>query len=205
MGFAGPKLPGADISVERFVSRVVVGGGASVLGGGKFANGAATAAFGYLFNEMAAGLARGTQGAAGLRGGILGVALSVSGDTQQEYIYVTYYCDNDSGEVYAGRTGGYGDPDSIVLRRAAGQPILNAEGFGRPVVDAYSTNYSAIRGREQQLIDFYGGARSVGGFARNAINGVSDWNPNRPFYMNSARREFGDLPDNSPRRFRLGQ
>jgi hypothetical protein len=31
------------------------------------------------------------------------------------------------------------------------------------------------------LIDYYGGARSVGGNARNMINGVSDFNPNRPF------------------------
>lgn len=60
-----------------------------------------------------------------------------------------------------------------------------------------------IRGREQQLIDFYGGARSAGGTARNLINGVADFNPNRPFYMNAARAEFGDLPDNSPDRLRL--
>jgi RHS repeat-associated protein len=43
-------------------------------------------------------------------------------------------------------------------------------------------NYAAIRGREQQLIDHYGGARSEGGSAGNAINGVARDNPLRvPF------------------------
>jgi len=36
----------------QFTYVSVVGGTASVLGGGKFANGATTAAFGYLFNQM---------------------------------------------------------------------------------------------------------------------------------------------------------
>jgi hypothetical protein len=49
---AGPLLPGADISPERFVSRVIVGGIASRLAGGSFANGATSAAFAYLFNDM---------------------------------------------------------------------------------------------------------------------------------------------------------
>jgi RHS repeat-associated protein len=49
-GFAegvGSNLPKA---YDGFVTRVVLGGTASVLGGGKFENGASTAAFGYLFN-----------------------------------------------------------------------------------------------------------------------------------------------------------
>lgn len=49
---AGPSLPGADISVERFLSRIVVGAIGSKLGGGGYENGAMTAAFGYLFNEL---------------------------------------------------------------------------------------------------------------------------------------------------------
>ncbi len=108
-----------------------------------------------------------------------------------------------TGQVYAGRTGGYGTPEELVHRRSLGQPHLTAEGFRPPTVDQWSTVRAAIRGREQQLIDFYGGARSVGGTARNLINGVADFNPNRPFYMNAARAAFGDLPDNSPNRLRL--
>ena len=49
---AGPLLPGADISPERFVSRVIVGGISSRLAGDNFANGATSAAFAYLFNEL---------------------------------------------------------------------------------------------------------------------------------------------------------
>ena len=43
----------------------------------------------------------------------------------------------------------------------------------------------------------------VGGTARNKINGVSDWNPNRPYYNWASTAEFGALPDNSPVRMRL--
>ena len=43
----------------------------------------------------------------------------------------------------------------------------------------------------------------VGGTARNKINGVSDWNPNRPYYNWASTAEFGALPDNSPARMRL--
>jgi hypothetical protein len=52
---AGPLLPGADISPERFVSRMIVGGIGSRLAGGSFANGATSAAFAYLFNECGHG------------------------------------------------------------------------------------------------------------------------------------------------------
>lgn len=38
---------------QRLVASTVIGGAASVAGGGKFANGAITGAFGYLFNEVA--------------------------------------------------------------------------------------------------------------------------------------------------------
>ena len=43
---------GQDV-VSGTITSAIVGGTASVLGGGKFANGAQTAAFGYLFNECA--------------------------------------------------------------------------------------------------------------------------------------------------------
>jgi hypothetical protein len=50
--FDGPLLAGLNPDA-KLVATSVVGGLASVAGGGKFANGAVTAAFGYLFNEMA--------------------------------------------------------------------------------------------------------------------------------------------------------
>ncbi|MBS0328414.1 MAG: RHS repeat protein [Proteobacteria bacterium] len=48
--WAGSNLPR---QYDGFVMRVVLGGTAAELGGGKFANGATTAAFGYLFNYCA--------------------------------------------------------------------------------------------------------------------------------------------------------
>jgi hypothetical protein len=54
-GAAGSAWSNYGVKYESLVANVVahavVGGTTSVLGGGKFANGAATAAFGYLFNE----------------------------------------------------------------------------------------------------------------------------------------------------------
>lgn len=151
-------------------------------------------------------------GVAALRASPILMALALSGDTtvnkDQIFVYVTYTRFKTATDlVYSGRTSGYirlsnpgSDLTRIVNMRAAGQPLLNAEGFSLPVVDAYSTSNSAIRGREQQLIDYYGGARSVGGTTRNMINGISDKNPLRDYYMDAADTEFGRLPDNSPAR-----
>lgn len=60
---AGPALTGLNFGA-RLVATSVLGGVASVAGGGKFANGALTAAFGYLFNGAAGRLVGGYAGAA---------------------------------------------------------------------------------------------------------------------------------------------
>jgi RHS repeat-associated protein len=138
-------------------------------------------------------------------------ALALSGDTvrpkDEQYVYVTYVRTNaNSGLRYSGRTSGFINISSpapglmrIVTQRNAGQPLLNAEGFGPGVVDAYSTSRGAIRGREQQLIDYYGGPRSMGGTSRNVINGIAPLNPLRSTYMRQSNAEFGGpLPNNSP-------
>jgi RHS repeat-associated protein len=52
-GFAELATPFVGGGLELRVTQIaIIGGTASVLGGGKFANGAVTAAFGYLFNEL---------------------------------------------------------------------------------------------------------------------------------------------------------
>jgi hypothetical protein len=53
--------------------------------------------------------------------------------------------------------------------------------------------YQAIRGREQNLIDYHGGAKSAGGTSGNPIRGVAEDNPLRGKYMHAARRIFGLL------------
>jgi RHS repeat-associated protein len=50
--FAGPLIPESLGFTGKLAASAVVGGTASVIGGGKFQNGAITGAFGYLFNEM---------------------------------------------------------------------------------------------------------------------------------------------------------
>lgn len=51
--FAGPFINGRGFGIQSLVANSVLGGVAAVAGGGKFANGAVTAAFGYHFNIQA--------------------------------------------------------------------------------------------------------------------------------------------------------
>jgi RHS repeat-associated protein len=95
----------------------------------------------------------------------------------------------ETGEVYSGRTSGTGTPEQNVAGRDAGHH-MNEQGFGPAELDKSSTNPDAIRGREQQLIDANGGAKSQGGTSGNRINGVSDSNPKKPEYMDAAKKEF---------------
>lgn len=146
----------------------------------------------------------GSVGSGGMkRGGIIGLVIAniLTTDYNEPYYYVTYTRTHPvTKQVYSGRSSGYGDPNDIVKERGKQQKHLNDEGFADPVLDKFSTSLPPIRGREQQLIDYNGGAKSVDGTARNAINGVNDQNILRPFYMKSAISEFGTLPDNSPPR-----
>jgi RHS repeat-associated protein len=59
----GPKLVGMHVAAQTAIS-ATIGGTASVIGGGKFENGAITAAFGHLFNEVALAC-RGVSGSGG--------------------------------------------------------------------------------------------------------------------------------------------
>ena len=68
---------------------------------------------------------------------------------------------------------------------------MNSKGYEPAVLDQTSSNYNAIRGREQMLIDYYGGAQSTGGTSGNAINGISATNAMRETYLSAAEGEFG--------------
>lgn len=90
-------------------------------------------------------------------------------------------------DVYAGRTSGLFSPKINVERRSwANFPSAN---YHDAVLDRSSALYSAIRGREQQLIDYY---RSKG-ISDNMLNGIHRWNPLRSYYMRNAERVFGRL------------
>ena len=96
----------------------------------------------------------------------------------------------ETGEVYSGRTSGTGTPAENMRGRDRNHH-MNDKGFGPAQLDKSSTNADAIRGREQQLIDANGGAKSQGGTSGNSINGVSPTNPNRQKYEDAASQEFG--------------
>ena len=120
--------------------------------------------------------------------------LSSSNDNGPKRTYQTYTRYNPTtGDCYSGRTSGYEDAETNIMYRAMGQPILNGEGYLPPVLDRSSENRSAIRGREQQLIEVNGGARSVGGTSRNAINGISPYNPRGSFYRGDSAYLAGHL------------
>jgi hypothetical protein len=95
----------------------------------------------------------------------------------------------ETGEVYAGRTSGYGTPLENLASRDVGH-AYNDVGFGPAQLDQSSESYAAIRGREQQLIEHY---RDLG-ISANKINGVSPANANLDWYLGSALEQFGAVP-----------
>ena len=126
-----------------------------------------------------------------------------------EKTFVTYTKIGPNGQVYVGRASGTGTPLDIVKRRDVGHH-MNAFGFGPAILDQFAMGttsvqlgmgfatslsaYVVIRGREQQLIDFYGGSVSDGNLSgANAIRGVSKWNPLGRVYHAGSSAVFGQI------------
>ncbi|MCB2362510.1 RHS repeat-associated core domain-containing protein [Clostridium estertheticum] len=104
--------------------------------------------------------------------------------------YQTYTKVNTkTGEVYSGRTSGKGTPLENVANRDRNHH-MNDKGFEPSELDVSTTNKNAIRGREQQLIDKNGGAKSQGGTSGNAINGIGKNNKKKEIYLKAAEKEF---------------
>jgi hypothetical protein len=125
-------------------------------------------------------------------------------DSPREF-YVTYTKTKINGDgtstTYSGRTSGTykgkrptrADAIRAMKVRDSGHKKLREELYDAAVLDEFSTNNSAIRGREQQNVDYYGGARSdEGGTSRNAIRAVGKNNKNGRRYHRAANREFGN-------------
>ena len=108
--------------------------------------------------------------------------------TYQIYIKVN----KETGEVYVGRTGGTGTPQQNVFARDKNHH-MNEKGFGNAIPIFSSKNPDAVRGQEQYMIDFFGGAKSKGGKSGNTINGVSPNNPKKSLYEEERIKEFGDI------------
>ena len=121
---------------------------------------------------------------------VLGGALVID---QFARTYVTYTLTNASGQTYVGRTSGYGTPQQIVNARFATHHMRLA-GYGNPTVDVSAQGplgKAAIRGREQQLMDHYGGVGSPR--LGNSIRGVAKGNPAGPGYHYMSNTRFGPL------------
>ena len=198
-----------------------LGGVVSELGGGKFANGAMTAAFQMMYNHMShtgyygdddddvsytsavapCAIALCAIDGPAPFGDAVAVSLlagAVVADAVNDYIntiYVTYTLTNPkTKQVYVGRTSGTGTPQQVANRRYSHHYLRRAQGFDKPVVDRWAKGVkgkTAIRGREQQLIDYYGGVGSKS--VANLIRGVSRYNPNARRYHNASNTYFGNI------------
>ena len=122
--------------------------------------------------------------------------------------YVTYIKYNPrNGRWYVGRARGtvLESPDVIMRRREGGHHIKGG-GWSTPHLDtvidgtrppwqrALDPAYWATRGREQQMIDFFGGARTdrrPGSLSDNAIRGVAKGHPLGRAYWAASTLAFG--------------
>jgi len=117
--------------------------------------------------------------------------------------YVTYIAYNSTlNQHYCGRTRGFGDPEDDILwnrlKKHHAIDILHFNVWVDEFAQGYPVGYWAIRGREQQLIDSYGGAildplRRPGATSINLIRGVSRENPCGYFYHTLSSGVWGEL------------
>lgn len=124
------------------------------------------------------------------------VMVRASQSTSQEKTFVTYTMtrvEDVRTITYVGRASGYGSPEEVMMQRYARHWGRRLEGYRNPKLDKSGRGESgrlAIRGREQQMIDYKGGIGSekVG----NLIRGVAKSNPNGLLYHDSSNFMFGE-------------
>ena len=213
---------GSNMSNASMIAcEAALGGVVSELGGGKFANGAMTAAFQMMYNHMShtgyygdddddvsytsavapCAIALCAIDGPAPFGDAVAVSLlagAVVADAVNDYIntiYVTYTLTNPkTKQVYVGRTSGTGTPQQVANRRYSHHYLRRAQGFGKPVVDRWAKGLEgkmAIRGREQQLIDYYGGVGNP--TVANRIRGVAAKNPLGRHFHDRANKYFGNI------------
>lgn len=119
---------------------------------------------------------------------------AVAVTVEMSRIYVTYTLTNQkTGSMYVGRTSGFLPPRLLVNIRYWTHH-MRLFGYSNPQPDKAARGpfgYDAIRGREQQLIDYFGGVDSpkVG----NSIRGVAKLNPMGFKYWQASNQYFGTL------------
>ena len=144
-----------------------------------------------IFNEFCVIADRTTIGNALDTAGVLMVARTFNVLLRR---FITYVLKNpETKQVYIGRTSGFGEPLKILKRRMYGH-AYKKRGFKNPKIDKAMQGLnarSAIRGREQQLIDFYSG---IGSFnVANIRRGVAKKNPFRNIFHHASNTNFGYL------------
>ncbi len=120
------------------------------------------------------------------------VVQSARETTEKVKIYMTYLKPHPQGGVpYVGKTSGTKEPMQTLINRDR-RHHMNKKGFGPAEIDVVSTNPHAIRAREQVKIEELGGAKSQGGTSNNLINSISNKNPKKNYYIDEAKKEFGE-------------
>ncbi len=108
--------------------------------------------------------------------------------------FATYTLTNPaSGQVYVGRCSGFGDIENIVIRRMRSHKYYK-RGFTIIQIDKAIQGVgakNAIRGREQQLIDYYGGINNSN--VANKIRAVAKINVFGITFHNASDEHFGNI------------
>ncbi|PLK42139.1 hypothetical protein C0V77_22405 [Emticicia sp. TH156] len=140
---------------------------------------------------------------------LVGVAADYYRRNLNNKVYVTYTKTNfRTGQVYVGRTSGNGNklPQQVVKERDYGHKYWDNLGFGPARVDRFLygsvstlpvgiseaitiSAYSAIRGREQNLYDYFNSK----GLVANRILPIGPYNPFRSMYLKSSAFVFGKI------------
>lgn len=132
---------------------------------------------------------------------IIAAALAaVSTYDLSQRVYITYIAYNPSINAhYCGRASGFGTPQTILENRLY---LHHAVSSGYIVeidrsIQGYPIGYWCIRGREQQNIDYYGGAlsdseRRPDASCINKILGVAKFNPLGYLYYLSSTIAWGE-------------
>jgi hypothetical protein len=120
----------------------------------------------------------------------------MTGDTKQEYpqgfSYIVYIKRHPSGMIYVGRSEGKGTPEQVLKARDSGHH-MNQKGYCPAEIHSRLTNakpnslyHSALRGREQQVLDFFGGVENTGNSRRavwiNNPAGFTYWSLSNTFF-----------------------
>ena len=108
--------------------------------------------------------------------------------------YLTYILTNtETNQKYIGRTSGFGEVEKIVRRRLYNHKYFK-QGFTEVEVDKAAQTRKgklAIRGREQQLLDYHGGLNHPN--VANKIRAISKLNPSSQRFNRNTNALFGEL------------